>query len=197
MKSSYRGAKGRRGLQNVYVLCAAAVLSAVSFLFGFLAKATQGTGILRITLENLPVVFSGIVFGPTVGAAVGIGADLLSCVTAGQPPLPLITLGAAAVGAVSGLLGRRVSLKKPRFLPILLCDAAAQVVGSLIIKTAALALAFPTIEGWLFFLRVPTYLLIIAAEAPLLYLLLRSPLVGHELSKYLPKRNPTEKEDKP
>ncbi len=196
MKKNYRGRTENRSLRNVYVLCACAILAAISFLFGFLAKIIQGTGILRITIENLPVVLSGIAFGPAAGAAVGIGADLLSCITAGQPPLPLITLGAAAVGIVSGLFGKRVSLQRPRFLSVLLCEAAAQIVGSVIIKTAALALAFPTIEGWLFLLRVPTYLLIIAVESLLLYFLLRSPLVGHELSKYLSKRNPTEKEEK-
>lgn len=196
MEKQYRNKKRERSLRNVYVLSAAAILSAISFLFGFLAKVIQGTGILRITIENLPVVLAGIAFGPTVGAAVGIGADLISCVSAGQAPLPLITVGAAAVGIVSGLFGKRILLQKPRFLSILLCEAAAQTIGSLIIKTAALALAFPTIDGWLFALRVPTYLLIIAIESVLLYLLLRSPLVGRELSKILPKRTPAEKEEK-
>ncbi len=196
MKKQCKGSAKNRGLRNVYVLSSAAILSAISFLLGFLAKIIQGTGILRLTIENLPVIFAGVAFGPAVGAAVGISADLLSCITAGQAPLPLITLGAAAVGIVSGLLGKRISLQKPRFLSVLLCEAAAQTVGSLIIKTAALALFFPTIEGWLFALRVPTYLLIIAIESILLYFLLRSPLVGRELSKILPKRTPTEKEEK-
>lgn len=196
MKKRYKSGARDRGLRNVYVLSSAAILAAISFLLGFLAKIIQGTGILRLTIENLPVILSGIAFGPAVGAAVGIGADLLSCITAGQPPLPLITLGAAAVGIVSGLLGKKISLQRPRFLSVLLCEAAAQTVGSLIIKTAALALAFPTIDGWLFVLRVPTYLLIIAVESVLLYFLLRSPLVGRELSKILPKRTPTEKEEK-
>ncbi len=196
MKKQHKGLAKNRGLRNVYVLSSAAILSAISFLLGFLAKIIQGTGILRLTIENLPVIFAGVAFGPAVGAAVGISADLLSCITAGQAPLPLITLGAAAVGIVSGLFGKRISLQKPRFLSILLCEAAAQTVGSLIIKTAALAIFFPTIEGWLFALRVPTYLLIIAVESVLLYFLLRSPLVGRELSKILPKRTPTEKEEK-
>lgn len=196
MKKQHKGRAEKRGLRNVYVLSAAAILSAISFLLGFLAKVIQGTGILRLTIENLPVILSGIAFGPAVGAAVGIGADLISCVSAGQAPLPLITVGAAAVGIVSGLLGKRVSLQRPRFLSILLCEAAAQAIGSIVIKTAALALFFPTIEGWLFALRIPTYLLIIVIESVLLYLLLRSPLVGRELMKYLPKRNTDEQEEK-
>ncbi len=196
MKKHHNKQTQGRGLRNVYVLCAAAILASISFLLGFLAKIIQGTGILRLTLENLPVVLAGIVFGPAVGAAVGIGADLISCISAGQAPLPLITLGAAAVGIVSGLLGKSISLQKPRFLSVLLCEAAAQTVGSIVIKTAALSLLFPTIEGWMFALRVPIYLLIIAVESVLLYFLLRSPLVGRELKKILPKRTPTEKEEK-
>ena len=196
MKKQNTSSAKERGLRNVYVLSSAAILASISFLLGFLAKIIQGTGILRLTLENLPVVLAGIVFGPTVGAAVGIGADLISCISAGQAPLPLITVGAAAVGIVSGLLGKKVFLQKPRFLSVLLCEAAAQTVGSIVVKTAALSLLFPTIEGWMFALRVPIYLLIIAVESVLLYFLLRSPLVGRELMKYLPKRNPTGQEEK-
>ena len=189
-KEQQGGGRGHRAAirHHTRLLCMAAFLSALSFLLGLLAKMIQGAGPLRLTVEGMPVVFAGMTMGPVIGAAVGATADLLSCLLAGQAPLPLITVGAATVGAVSGLVpyffrhrGRRFGSPWP-FPLVLLCDGAAHALGSILIKSYALS-DFYGFNPLLF--RVLIYLAVIALESYLLYALLRSAAIRRELERLL------------
>lgn len=182
------GGRGHRDSirRHTRLLCMAAFLAALSFLLGLIAKMIQGAGPLRLTVEGMPVVFAGITMGPVVGAAVGATADLLSCLLAGQAPLPLITVGAATVGVVSGVIpyffrhgARRFGQAWP-FPLVLLCDGAAHGLGSILIKSFALA----DFYGFnpLFF-RILIYLGVIALESYLLYALLRSTAIRREIER--------------
>ncbi len=171
---------------NTRVLCTAAMLCVLSFILGYIAKQLQGTNPLRITFENLPVVLSGICFGPLVGAAVGIAADVLSCIVAAQPLNPLITVGAAAIGLLAGLLGRRIPLREVRLFPVLLCEFCAQAVGSMAIKTFALSFYFGIPAETLLW-RVPIYLAVSTAEGYLIFELLRNRAIGRELERMMRK----------
>ncbi|MBQ2718672.1 MAG: folate family ECF transporter S component [Clostridia bacterium] len=171
-------------------LCLAALLAALSFLLGYVAKAIQGEAPVRFTVEGLPIVFAGYVLGPIVGAAVGVCADLLSCLLAGMAPLPLITVGAAAVGLVPGVIalltGRHGDTHRaPRFLFILLLDGAAHTVGSVGIKSLALSLFTEVGFFTLLWPRLLMYLLVVGLESYLLYMLMRSAAVRRELERLL------------
>ena len=67
---------------NVRVLIIAGLLIAMSSVFGKLL-AFDLTPFIRISIENLPIIMAGIFFGPFVGGAVGLGADLLGCALKG------------------------------------------------------------------------------------------------------------------
>lgn len=172
--ASHAKRRAVRGLYNVRVLTFAASMTAVSYLLGALAKLLQGTGVLRLTLENLPVIFSAILCGPFVGAAVGAGADILSCLTAGQPWNPLITVGVVVIGLVAGFLGRKIRPGTSSFLPILRVELAAHFLGSVLIKSAALAWLFRVDIAYLS-LRIPIYLAISLIETFILFFLFSSP----------------------
>ena len=191
MQENEKAAKGARNrhaatLRHTKRLTSAALLAALSFLLGFLAKAIQGTGPLRVTVEGLPIVLAGTVLGPFYGAAVGVVADLASCLSAGQAPLPLIALGSALVGLVPGVLsrlfmrGERPLAAPPRFLLLLLLDGCAHAVGSVLVKSFALSrwYGFNTL-----IFRLPIYCGIILVESYLLYLLLRSAAVRREIER--------------
>ncbi len=171
-------------------LCLAALLAALSFLLGYVAKAIQGEAPVRFTVEGLPLVFAGLTLGPLVGAAVGVCADLLSCLLAGMAPLPLISVGAAAVGLVPGVItlvcGRRGEYRTaPSFPFILLLDGAAHAVGSVAIKSMALSLFTEVGFFTLLWPRLLIYLLVVGLESYLLYMLMRSDAVRHELERLL------------
>lgn len=145
-------------------------LAAASLVLAFLAKSIFGTGPLRLTFENLPVFLAGFIFGPTVGAATALCADLVSCIITGMPPLPLVTLGAAAVGAVGGTVFRYILPGADIRISVPAAVLSGHIVGSMIIKSIGLYAWF----GNAVYLRIPVYIGIAAAESVLLVLLLRN-----------------------
>ena len=155
---------------NLRVLTLAAMLCAMSVVLGYLSKAIFGTGPLRLTFENLPTVLGAISFGPFVGGMIAIAADLFSCLMAGQGPNPLIAVGSVSVGVIAGVLGRYV-LRRRSYPALLSIELCAHLVGSVTLKSLALytmGFALPLLLP-----RLPIYLGIAAAEALLLYLILK------------------------
>jgi len=163
-------------------LCYLALLCAMSVTLGYVAKMIFGTSPLRVTFENLPIVFAGIVFGPLYGGAVGAVADLVNCLFAGQAPILLITVGAALVGVLSGLLSHTL-LRKPTFTNLLTVELITQSIASVIVKSMALHIYF-TYSYLLLLPRLPIYIGIAIAESYCLYILLNHPAV----KKHLPAR---------
>ena len=141
----------------------AAMLVAMSVVIGIFCKnfLNFGAGLFRVTFENLPIIMSGILFGPAVGGLVGICSDLVSYLLSNQiyPPNLIVTAGACAVGVASGLVARFIVRKRGR-MQIIASGAAAHVLGSMIIKTAGLY----QIYGILVFWRIPLYLVIASLE---------------------------------
>ena len=153
-------------------LTLAAMLTAMSVVIGIFCKnfLNFGGGLFRITFENLPIILSGILFGPAVGGAVGIASDLVSYLLSSQiyPPNLIVTLGACAVGVISGLVSR-LCIRRKGYLQIVLSVAISHVVGSMIIKTVGLYQIYGILVLW----RIPLYLVITTVESLLLCLLLR------------------------
>ncbi len=149
----------------------AAMLVAMSVVIGIFCKTylNFGLGLFRITFENLPIILSGILYGPIVGAFVGAASDLVSYLLSPQtyPPNLVVTAGAAAVGAVSGFVSRLVVKKKGR-RQIILSGALAHVTGSMIIKTLGLYQFYGILVLW----RIPLYLVIASVEIFIICLLL-------------------------
>lgn len=161
------------------------ILAAASVILGKLLQIRIGDTI-RISLENLPVIFAGIVFGPVSGMAVAAVADLVGCAVVGYAVNPIITAGAMVVGLMSGLFGKMTTEEqKKSFLQILLPVAAAHTIGSMIAKTVGLHIAFGTPWKALLVTRVPIYFVNIAVESLIIYVLLRSKAIQHSLKGFL------------
>ncbi len=181
---------------NLRVLCAASLLSAMSLILGkFLQIPNPFSQIIRISFENLPILFSGICFGPLVGAATGAVADLVGCLLYGYAINPIITLGAAAVGMVSGLVA--LIVRRPLWLCCVLSTVLAHLTGSVLIKSLGLAawyLSEYNMGLWQLMLwRLLTYTLIGTLECTIIFLLLRSKAVFAQVESL---RRPREKEVK-
>ena len=166
----------KNGLRNVKVLTTAAMLGALSVVIGIFCKnfLNFGNGLFRVTFENFPIILSGILFGPAVGAAVGIVSDMVSYFLSTQSFAisPIVTLGAALVGAVSGTVSNYV-IKKRGALRVVISTLAAHVVGSLIVKTFGIYTYYSMSYGMLLLYRIPTYAAIIAIESFFLCLIFR------------------------
>ena len=107
----------------------------------------QASPTVRFSIDSVPIELAGLLLGPVFGAIVGALGDMLGTIlfpTAGAwyPPL---TAAYAVIGLIAGLFGGFVR-KKPGFLRILAAVAAAELIGSLAVKTAVLS----TLSGFPF-----------------------------------------------
>jgi ECF transporter S component (folate family) len=116
------------------------MLMALSVVIGILCKNFFTWGVYyRVTFENFPVILAGFCFGPLYGAVAAAGADVISCLCSTNPMVnPVITLGAAAVGFISGIvpyLFRRCgSAAGPRTV-LAVTVALAHLIGQVLIKS--------------------------------------------------------------
>ena len=168
--SSQRGrAAAKSALKR---LTLGAMLAAMSVVIGMFCKSflNFGGGLWRVTFENLPIILAGVFLGPVTGGMVGIVSDLTSYLLSPQiyPPNLIVTLGAFAVGMVSGLMARFI-LRERSTKQIALSAAAAHVIGSMIIKPIGLFQFYQ----WAVLVRIPLYLVIAPLEIMLLCLLWR------------------------
>ncbi|MBQ8403573.1 MAG: folate family ECF transporter S component [Clostridia bacterium] len=171
---------------NLHVMVAAALLAALSIVLGkYLAFNIGET--LRISFENLPVLMAGVFFGPAVGAMVGAVADLVGCFMVGYAINPVITLGSALVGAVSGAIAmyafpRRAGWRATWrvFIPVM----AAHTVGSMFVKTLGMMLYYGT-PAEIFFVRIPLYIVIGFLEGYIIMLLFKNKTFAGELGRII------------
>ena len=158
-----------------------AMLSAISIICGKYL-AIRGGDVMRFSLESMPIIFAGIAFGPVAGALVGLVADLVGCIMVAYTINPLVALGAASIGAVSGIVSRLVYKKVfDRRIATAVSVAAAHLVGSVIIKTIGLAsyydMPFFTLLLW----RVLNYIIVGAIDGVVVHILLHNKGVRNQL----------------
>lgn len=149
--------------KNIRSLTLAAMLTAVSVVIGIVCKNFMnfGSGLFRVTFENLPIILSGILMGPAVGGIVGVASDLLSYMLSSQiyPPNLIVTAGAASVGIMSGIISKYL-VKERGSKQVVLSSAAAHILGSMIIKPIGLYKFYGILVLW----RIPLYLVIAPIE---------------------------------
>jgi ECF transporter S component (folate family) len=166
----------QKGLRNVRVLATAAMLGALSVVIGIFCKnfLNFGAGMFRVTFENFPIILSGILFGPAVGASVGIISDMVSYFLSTQSFAisPIVTLGAALVGAVSGIVSNYI-IKKRGVAQVLISVIAAHAIGSLLVKTFGIYAYYNISYGLMLLYRLPTYTVIAALESSAICLILK------------------------
>lgn len=175
---------------SIRALTISAMLTAISVVIGIFCKTALNFdgGLFRITFENLPIILSGILYGPIVGGVVGACSDLVSYLLSSQayPPNLIVTLGATLVGVLSGISSKLI-IRKKGTLQIVVSGALAHIVGSMIVKPIGLYQFY----GALVLLRIPLYMLIAPAEILLLCTLLKrksfAKTVGYVSEKEAPK----------
>lgn len=161
-------------LKNIKFVAALAMLAAISIICGKYLGINSGD-FMRFSLENMPIIFAAMAFGPVAGAIVGVLADLIGCLLMGWVPIPFVTVGAAVIGAVAGVLNL---LLKKTALPSSVITAVAvfcsHLVGSVLIKSIGLAnfygVPYLTLLPW----RLLNYLIVGLIDGAVVHLLLKN-----------------------
>jgi len=159
--------------KQINTLTLSAMLTAMSVLVGIFCKnfLNFGGGLFRVTFENLPIILAGLLFGPGVGAVVGIATDLISYFLSSQiyPPNLIVTLGAMSIGLISGVISKFI-IKKRGYVQIIVSAAFAHLIGSVVIKSIGLF----TFYGWAIMWRIPLYLIVAPIEIMLMCMLYKN-----------------------
>lgn len=166
--------KNQSNLNRLKLIAVLAMLAALSIITGKYL-AIRGGDVLRFSLENMPIIFAGMAFGPIAGLSVGVVADLVGCIMVGYTINPVVTLGAAAIGLVSG--AAYSLLKKTRMHPTLITAVTvffAHLIGSLLIKTPGLAAYFDMPFGILLLWRILNYAVVGVIDGAVVHILLRN-----------------------
>lgn len=174
MRQSNGGRTGRR--KHIIKISVSAMLIGISVILGYISRELLTFGSTRITFENLPVILSGILFGPFYGICVGVCTDLISSVSTGQDINPIITAGALSVGFVSGVMSKILSDNVRPEVRIVISCVSAHLFGCVLLKTLGLHIYYyPSIPFWsLAGPRLALYAFIAAAESILLCLILKN-----------------------
>ena len=167
-------------------LSVCAMLVGISIVIGSVCRTYLTFSVfVRITFENLPIILSGILFGPIYGFLVGLCSDLVSCVVTGQNINIIITAGAASVGLIAGMFSVFLSVFRKNVYKNIIPCVAAHVVGCMFIKTFGLHVYyFSSTSFWyLFGIRAAVYTLIAAAESVIIILIMKNKFIK-EFSDY-------------
>ncbi len=163
-----------RTSKNLRLTVFLSVLTAISIICGKYLAIRSGD-VLRFSLENMPIIFAGVAFGPLAGGAVGLVADLVGCVMVGYTINPLVALGAAMIGMVSGLVP--ILLQKTKLserIINIIAVAAAHIIGSVIIKTLGLAAYYDMPFYVLMLWRIFNYVIVGVIDGTALHILLKN-----------------------
>lgn len=157
---------------NLRLLAVSAFLAALSIICGKYLALSLGN-VLRFSFENLPILLSGMMFGPVAGALVGAVADVIGCIMVAYPINPLVTMGAACIGLFGGLLFR-LTKKLPLLWQTCITVILAHLVASVIVKTYGLAQYYDMPFHILMLWRLLNYVIVGVAEWLLLYTVLKN-----------------------
>lgn len=133
----------------------------------------------RFSLEAIPVVLAGILFGPIPGAMVGFGSDLVGCLFSGYGYNPLFCLPPILYGLFGGFFRYYVN-SKPNFWRVLLTYVPPVVLGSILWQSFTLAYVYNSqgafLQSLILKLSTRSVQFVIAGtlEALVTYILLKS-----------------------
>lgn len=126
---------------NTRTLASMALLAALEVVFARLIPMPVAT--VRFSIEAVPIVISGLLFGPIPGTLVGFVGDAVGTLFSGYGYNPVFAVPPMLIGLCAGLL-RPIVYKKQSYLRILASFAPAVVLGSILWQSYWLSFFYGT-----------------------------------------------------
>ena len=137
MKNRMTFAEAAAVLKKPRNLAVCAMLAALSVIFARLI-IPMPNAFTRFSIEAIPIVIAGLLFGPVAGGCVGFVADLVGCLFSGFGYNPLFCVPPILYGVLPGLL-RFLVAKKADLPRIGLLYLPPVVIGSILYQSVTLA----------------------------------------------------------
>ncbi len=173
---------------SLKMIATLAMLVAISIVLGKFLAIPVGD-VLRFSFENLPIIFAGITFGAIPAVLVAVTADILGCILVGFAINPIVTLGAATIGVVSGIVPQLIRKHKSisRVPLIIITVALSHLCGSVLIKTFGLAVFYDIPIPLLMIWRFLNYTVVGALEILIISVLLERDGMRRQIEQILSK----------
>lgn len=114
-------------LKSVQCLATTGILIALFIILDFFSIKIGSFAKVNFAFAALSVV--GMLYGPVPAVLAAVAGDLLGCIISGQAPMPLLTLTAAAEGALYGICLYRQQGKKLAVMAVV-----ARLIDSFVIN---------------------------------------------------------------
>lgn len=142
---------------------------------------------LRLTVGSVPIILSGLWFGPVIGAICGGSGDFIGCLLSGYAPNPLILTSAILTGIIPWLLknffikelsqkGKKVEIFGKGFLKLLMVLGIMSLITSQGFTTYGLSLLQGIPFGELFIMRLPQSIFLTIVNSVLVLMIYTSPV---------------------
>ena len=127
---------------NTKTLVTLALLSAIEVVLArFIVPMPNPT--MRFSIEAVPIIVAGLLFGPLAGGCVGLVGDAVGTLFSGYGYNPLFAVPPVLIGRCAGLM-RPLLYRKVSFLRILATFLPAVVVGSVLWQSYWLSFFYGT-----------------------------------------------------
>ena len=127
---------------NTRALATLALLAAVEVVLArFIIPMPSAT--MRISIEAVPIILAGLLFGALPGALVGVVGDAVGCLFSAYGYNPVFAVPPMLIGLCAGLL-RSLVEKKVNYWRVLLTFLPAVVLGSVLWQSWWLAFFYGT-----------------------------------------------------
>ena len=133
-------AVGAAALKKPKNLAICAMLAALSVIFARLI-VPMPNAFTRFSIEAIPIVIAGLLFGPVAGGCVGFVADLVGCLFSGYGYNPLFCVPPILYGVLAGLL-RFLIVRRTDLWRIALIYLPPVVFGSILYQSCTLSLVY-------------------------------------------------------
>ena len=155
------------------MLVTMALLSAIEVVLArFIVPMPNPT--MRFSIEAVPIIVAGYLYGPVAGAIVGLVGDAVGTLFSGYGYNPLFAVPPMLIGLCSGLL-RHLLYKKVSYLRILVTFLPAVVLGSVLWQSYWLSFFYGT-HSFVWFLgsRAVQFAITSAVNAAVIFGLFKS-----------------------
>lgn len=125
---------------DTYALAVCALLTALSVVLARLLTVIPSE-VSRFSLEAVPILLAGLLFGALPGGAVGFSADLIGCLFSPYGYNPIFCLPPILYGVWAGIM-RRYVWRKPTLWRVAVAVFPAAIAGSVLWQSMALALVY-------------------------------------------------------
>lgn len=170
--------KKNGNLFSTRTLVCLAMLAALSVILARLIIPMPAADV-RYSIEAVPMVISGILFGPLAGGLVGLVADTVGCLFSGYGWNPLFSIPPILYGLIPGILSMWiVKEEKPNVLYILVMLLIPAIFGSILWQSFPLSLYYGAMSGkgyWVYVLtRIPQFAITAPIDAVIVWLLFKT-----------------------